>query len=76
MVSEVFVLLACGAAFDIFHDPCSGAWPEVFSVDAPDCFISSGVTVDGSFMPCVHQLSFQSLIRWYDELIVFAISPE
>jgi hypothetical protein len=54
MVSQVLVLLACGTTLDVFCDPCPGAWPEVFSVDAPDCFISSGVAVDGSFVPCVH----------------------
>jgi hypothetical protein len=44
-VSQVLVLLACGATLDVFCDPCPSAWPEVFSVDAPDCFISSGVAV-------------------------------
>jgi hypothetical protein len=53
-VSQVFVLLACGTTLDVFCDPRSGTWPEVFSVDASDCLISSGVAVDGSFVPYVH----------------------
>ena len=40
----------------------SGAGPEVFFVDASDCFILTGVAIDGAFMPYVHQFAFQSLI--------------
>jgi hypothetical protein len=54
VVGQVLVLLTCGAALDVFRDPCPGTWPEVFSVDAPDRFVSSGVAVDGSFVPYVH----------------------
>jgi hypothetical protein len=75
-VSEVFVLLACGASFDVFCDPCFGAWPEVFSIDTPGCFVSSGVTVGGSLVPYVHQFTFQSLIWWYNKASAFNVSPE
>jgi hypothetical protein len=37
---EVLVLLACGAAFDVFRYPCPGAWPEVFLIDLPYRFVS------------------------------------
>ena len=57
-MSEIFVLLTRCAAFDVFRDPGSGAGPKVFSIDASDCFIASGVSVDGSFMPDVHQFTF------------------
>jgi hypothetical protein len=53
-VSEIFVLLTRCAAFDVFRDPGSGTRPKVFSIDASDCFIVSGVSVDGSFVPDVH----------------------
>ena len=75
-MSQVLVLLACGASLDVFRDPCFGTWPEIFPVDVSDCFISSGVTVDGSFMPYVHQFSFQPLIWWYDKSSVLGVSPE
>jgi hypothetical protein len=53
-VSQVLVLLAGGASLDVFRDPCFGARPEIFSVDASDCFVSSGVAIDGTFVPDVH----------------------
>jgi hypothetical protein len=55
---QIFILLACCATLDVFHDPGSGTGPEVFFINTPDCFISSGVAVDGSFMPNVHQFAF------------------
>jgi hypothetical protein len=69
-------LLAGGASFDIFRDPSLGTRPEVFPVDTSDGFISSGVTVDGSFVPYVHEFTFQALIWGYDESSAFNISPE
>ena len=68
-MSEVLVLLAGGASFDVFRDPRPGSRPEVFLVDASDCFISSGVTVQGSFVPHVHDFVFQALIWWDYELL-------
>jgi hypothetical protein len=53
-VCEIFILLACCTTLDVFHDPGFGARSEVFPVDVSDGFISSRVTVDGSFMPYVH----------------------
>jgi hypothetical protein len=64
------------AAFDVFCDPCSGARPEIFLIDASDCFISPGVTIDSAFMPHVHEFAFQPLIQGYDELLAIGISPE
>jgi hypothetical protein len=75
-VCQVFVLLTSGASFDIVSNPCFGAWPEVFLVDAPDRFVSARVTIDGALMPDVHQFTFQSLVRWYDEPTVFDVPPE
>jgi hypothetical protein len=54
VVCQIFVLLACRAALDVFRDPCSGARPEVFLIDVSDCFISPGVAIDGAFVPYVH----------------------
>jgi hypothetical protein len=75
-VSQVFVLLTGGAAFDIFCDPRSCAGPEVFFVYASDHFVSSGVTIKGSIMPGVHNLAFQPLIGGDDEAVFGDISPE
>ena len=75
-VCQVFVLLASGASFDIFRDPCPGAGPEVFFVDTSDCFIASGMAIDGAFMPYVHQFVFQSLIWGYHESASLGIPPE
>jgi hypothetical protein len=75
-VSQVLVLLTCGATLDVFRDPCPGTWPEVFPVDGSDCFVSSRMAVDGSFMPYVHQLPFQTLIWWNNESLTFDISPK
>ena len=58
VVCQVFVLLTGGASFDIFRDPRFGAWPEVFSVDVSDRFISTRVAIDGAFVPNVHQFAF------------------
>jgi len=58
VVSQVFVLLACGASFDVFCDPCPGAGPEVFFVHMSDCFISSGVAIEGAVVPSVHDFVF------------------
>ena len=69
-------MLACGASFDVFHYPCPGDGPEVFLVHASDCFISSRVAVEGSIVPCVHDLAFQSLIRGNDEAVFGDVSPE
>ena len=69
MVGEVFVLLTGGTSFDIFGDPRPGSRSEVFLVDASDHFISSRVTVQGSFMPRVHEFAFQTLNWWnYESL--------
>ena len=73
---QIFVLLACGATLDVFYDPGLGTRPEVFLIDASDSFILSGVAIDGSFMPYVHQLTFQSLIWWDDKTSSLDISPE
>jgi hypothetical protein len=54
MMCQVFVLLTCCAALNVFSDPGSGTRPEVFFVDALDGFVPSEVSVDGSFMPHVH----------------------
>jgi hypothetical protein len=43
---QVFVLLACCTTFDVFCDLGSGARPEVFPIDAPDGFVSTGMAVD------------------------------
>jgi hypothetical protein len=75
-MSEVFVLLTGGASFDVFCDPWPGSRPEVFFVNTPDCFISSGVTVQGSFMPCVHDFALQTLIWWDYESSSWNIAPE
>jgi hypothetical protein len=75
-VSQIFILLTCCAAFDIFHDPRSGTGPEVFLIDVSDCFISFGVTVDGAFMPNVHQFTLYPLIWWYDKSSAFGVPPE
>jgi hypothetical protein len=75
-VHQIFVLLTCCTSFDVFYDPAPGARPEVFSVDASNCFISSGVTIDGAFMPYVHQFTFQSLIQRYNELSTFDVPSE
>jgi hypothetical protein len=58
VVSKVFVLLTGGTSFDVFCDPRLGSRPEVFLIDASDCFISSGMTVQGSFVPRVHDFAF------------------
>jgi hypothetical protein len=54
VVRQIFVLLACRTTFDVFCDPGSGAWPEVFFVDASDHFILSRVAIDGAFVPYFH----------------------
>jgi hypothetical protein len=53
-MGEVFVLLACHASFDVFCDPGPGTRPKVFSIDASDCFVSSGMAIDRTFMSDVH----------------------
>jgi hypothetical protein len=58
VVDEVLVLLTGGASFDVFSDPWPGSRPEVSLVDASDRFVSSGVTIQGSFVPSVHDLTF------------------
>jgi hypothetical protein len=68
--------LARRAAFDVFRDPRFGTRPEVLLIDASDCFILSGVTVDGAFVPYVHKLAFQPLIWGYNESSILGISPE
>jgi hypothetical protein len=75
-MGQVFVLLAGCAAFDIFSDPCSCAGPEVFPVDLPDCFVSSGVSTKWSVVPGVHKFAFQPLVWRDDEAVCFNISPE
>ena len=75
-MSQIFVLLTGGASFDVVSDPCFGAWPEIFLVDASDRFVSARVAVDGALMPDVHQFTFQSLVRWYDEPTAFDVPPE
>jgi hypothetical protein len=73
---EVFVLLTRCAAFDVFCDPSPSTGPEVFSIDAPNGFILSRVAVNRSFMPYVHQFSFQTLIWGNYELSSFSVSSE
>jgi hypothetical protein len=75
-VGQVLVLLTCGASFDVFCYPRPGARPEVFFVYASDCFISSGMAIEGSFVPCVHDLAFQPLVRGNDEAVFGNVSPE
>jgi hypothetical protein len=75
-VCQIFVLLTGGASFDIVSDPCFGAWPEVFLVDASDRFVSARVAIDGALMPDVHQFTFQSLVWWYDKPAAFDVPPE
>ena len=75
-VGQIFVLLTCGASLDVFCYPCPGARPEVLFVHASDCFISSRVAVEGSIVPCVHDLAFQSLVRGNDEVVFRDVSPE
>jgi hypothetical protein len=75
-VSQVLVLLTCGATFDIFRYPCPGAGPEVFFVHASDRFVSSGVTVEGAIVPHVHDLAFQSLVGGNDEAVSGNVSSE
>jgi hypothetical protein len=75
-VSEVFVLLTGGASFDIFGDPWPGSGPEIFFVDAPDRFISSMMTVQGSLVPRVHDFAFQALIWWNYKSLSWSVSPE
>jgi hypothetical protein len=53
-VHQVFVLLTCCAALDVFCDPGSGVGPEVFLVDGSNGFVPSGMAIDGSFVPYVH----------------------
>jgi hypothetical protein len=53
-VCQILVLLTGCTPFDVFCDPSSCAWPNVFPIDASDCFIPSRVSVDGTFMPYVH----------------------
>ena len=73
---QVFVLLTCGVPLDVFGDPrfCTG--PKVFFVDVSDCFILTGVAIDGPFVPYVHQFSLKSLIQGNDEALSFGVSPE
>jgi hypothetical protein len=75
-MGQIFVLLTGGASFDVFCDPCFGAWPEVLPVDASDRFVSPGVTVDGTFMPDIHQFAFQPLVWWYNESMALGVPPE
>jgi hypothetical protein len=75
-VGQIFVLLTGGASLDIFCDPCFGAWPEVFPVDASDRFVSTRVAIDGALMPDVHQFTFQPLVWWYNESMAFGVPPE
>jgi hypothetical protein len=56
-VCEIFVLLACCTAFDIFHDLSPSAGPEVFPIFffyASDSFVSSRVAIGSPFVPYVH----------------------
>jgi hypothetical protein len=76
MMCQIFVLLTCCTAFDVFHDLGSGARPEIFPVDALNGFVLSGVPIDRSFTPHVHQLAFQPLIWWDDEALSFDIPLE
>jgi hypothetical protein len=75
-MSEILVLLAGCAAFDVFGDPCSRARPEVFPVYLPDGFVSSGVSTEWSVMPGIHEFTFQPLIWGNDEAVSLDISPE
>jgi hypothetical protein len=75
-VSQILVLLAGGASLDVVSDPCFGAWPEVFLVDASDRFVSARVAIDGALMPDVHQFAFQPLVWRYDKSTAFDVPPE
>jgi hypothetical protein len=75
-VGEVFVLLTGGTSFDVFSDPWPSSWPEVFLVDASDCFISSRVTIQGAFVPRVHDFVFQTLIQWDYKSLFWNVLPE
>jgi hypothetical protein len=75
-VRQVLVLLTGGASLNVFGDPRPGAQPEVFLVYASDCFVSSGVAIKGSIVPCVHDFAFQALIRRDNEVVCGNISPE
>jgi hypothetical protein len=76
VVCEIFVLLTCCTAFDVFHDPSSSTGPEVFSIDTSNGFVLSGVAIDRPFMPYVHQFSFQTLIWGNYEVLSFNVPPE
>ena len=76
MVCQIFVLLACRTTFDVFHDPGSGTRPEVFFIDASNCFVLPRVSVDGASMPYVHQFAFQPLIWWNNKASSLDISLE
>jgi hypothetical protein len=54
VVCEVFVLLAGRTALDVFCDPSPSAGPEVFLIDALNCFVSPWVSVGRSLMLYVH----------------------
>jgi hypothetical protein len=56
-MSQVLVLLADCATFDIFGDPCPCAGPEVFVVYLPDCFISFGVSTEWAIVPGMHEFT-------------------
>jgi hypothetical protein len=75
-MGQVLVLLTGCAALDVLSDPCPCAGPEVFFVDLPDCFISSGVSTKWSVVPRVHEFAFQSLVWRDNETMCFDISPE
>jgi hypothetical protein len=58
-VCEIFVLLACCTAFDVFHDLSPSAGPEVFPIFffyASDSFVSSRVAVGSPFVPYCYDL--------------------
>jgi hypothetical protein len=73
---KVFVLLTCGATFDVFRYPCPGARPKVFLIDFPYCFVSTGMSAEGSVVPRVHDFAFQSLVRGYDKSLCGGVTPE
>jgi hypothetical protein len=75
-VHQVFVLLTGGTSFDIFGDPHPGTWPEVFLVYMPDCFVSSRVAIKGAIVPCVHNFTFQALVRRDNEVVCSCVSPK
>src|SRR5580693_9402473 len=76
VMCKILVLLASGASFDVFRDPCSCAGPKVFLVYPSNHFVPSRVAAEGSIVPRMHQFAFQSLIWRNDESVGIDVSLE